>query len=126
MNIRQFWYIHGAALKTILISLVLDVLAGVWFGAVEHIPVWHGIYDELANAVTMGGDVQPQYPMGYIVNIFVCLTVIPLFGASISLFTTNLIGQHVQRSEDRIKKNSEDLHNDTRSHVSNEVSNSGN
>jgi hypothetical protein len=53
--------------------------------------------------VTVGGDVAPTTPGGWIVNATECLTVVPLVAASLSLFTSGLTAVHVQRSEQRLR-----------------------
>ena len=94
---------HRIALIVIAAAMVLDTACGLAFAAVQHIPAWHGLYDALANAVTLGGDVSPTTPGGYVVNTIECLSVVPLFVATFSLFTSGLTAGHVDRSERRIK-----------------------
>lgn len=94
---------HRVALLVILGALSLDAFLGVMFAAAQGIAVWHGLYNALANAVTLGGDVAPSSPAGYMVNALECLTVVPLFAATFSLFTSGLTAGHVQRSEARVR-----------------------
>lgn len=93
---------HRIALRVILAALGLDALAGFLFSAVEHLPAWHGLYWALATAVTVG-DVAPVTGWGHVVAAAVCLTVVPLFAATFSLFTSGLTAVHVDRAEGRIK-----------------------
>lgn len=95
---------HRIALAVIAAALGLDALFGLLFAAAEHIAVWHGLYCALANAVTVGGDVAPTTPGGYVVNAGECLLVVPLFAATFSLFTSGLTAGHVRRAEVRLKQ----------------------
>jgi hypothetical protein len=99
---------HRLALIVIGSALVLDAGLGVAYAAAMHIAVWHGLYCALANAVTLGGDVSPSNGWAYAVNAAECLTVVPLFGATFSLFTSGLTAGHVARAEGRIKRHLED------------------
>lgn len=94
---------HRIALRVIVAALILDAGCGLAFAAFQHIAAWHGLYCGLANAVTLGGDVTPTTPGGYVVNVIECLTVIPLFAATLSFFTSGLTAGHVDRAERRIK-----------------------
>lgn len=76
-------------------ALVLDALCGLGFSYTEDLPIWHGLYIALANAVTFGGDVAPHSAMGYVINTIECVLVIPLFAATLSLFTSGLTVEHV-------------------------------
>lgn len=98
---------HRAALLTVAAALGLDAVAGVLFAAVEHLPAWHGLYWALATAVTVG-DVTPVTGWGHVIAAVVCLTVVPLFAATFSLFTSGLTATHVRGAERRIKAHVED------------------
>jgi hypothetical protein len=87
---------HYIAAGVASFALALDVALGVLYGAEEHIGVWHGIYCALATAVTAGGDVNPVNTAGYVVMAVICVTVVPLFGATFSLFTSALTSVHVK------------------------------
>ena len=95
---------HRLALLTILSALVLDAGAGLAYSAATpHLSWWHGLYCALANAVTLGGDVSPANGWGYLINSIECITIVPLFAATFSLFTSGLTATHVRKSERRIK-----------------------
>ena len=94
---------HRAAMLTIAAAAVLDAACGLAFAAAEHIPAWHGLYCALANGVTVGGDIAPSTPAGYAVTAVECLLVVPLFGATFSLFTSGLTGSRITASEKRVK-----------------------
>lgn len=94
---------HRIALIVIAAALILDAACGLAFAGFQHIPAWHGLYDALANAVTLGGDVSPATPGAYAVNAVECLLIVPLFAAVFSLFTSGLTAQHVRKSESRIR-----------------------
>jgi NhaP-type Na+/H+ or K+/H+ antiporter len=100
---------HRTALIVITAALALDALLGLAYSAAQHIPVWHGLYCALANAVTLGGDVSPTTPAGYWVNAAECVLVVPLFAATFSLFTSGLTATHIGDSEARIKRHLLDL-----------------
>jgi hypothetical protein len=94
---------HRIALLVIAAALVLDAGLGVAYAAAMHISVWLGLYNALANAVTLGGDVAPVGFWAHLVNAGECFTVIPLFAAALSFFTSGLTGLHIQASEGRLK-----------------------
>jgi hypothetical protein len=92
---------------TVAAALALDSVCGCLFAAYQHLPLWHGLYCALANAVTVGGDVAPTTPGGYAVTAAECLLVVPLFAATFSLLTSGLAAVHVRESEERVKKHVE-------------------
>lgn len=95
---------HAAAFTTIAAAAVLDVTMGVLFAAVEHIPVTAGTYWAVTTATTVGyGDITPHTHTGRLIAVVVMLTVVPLFGATFSLFTSSLASVHVRKSEARLK-----------------------
>jgi hypothetical protein len=95
---------HRIALATIAAALVLDFALGLAYSAATpHLPWWHGLYCALANAVTDGGDVQPQNGAGYAIQAAEYVTVVPLVAATFSLFTSALSSVHVHASERRLK-----------------------
>lgn len=94
---------HRLALATIGAALTLDVILGITWAAVEHLPAGHGLYCSLANAVTVGCDLAPRTTAGYAVNAIEFLTVVPLFAATFSLFTTGLTATQVHAAKAEIK-----------------------
>lgn len=99
---------HRIALVTITAAVVLDAACGLAFAAAQHIPAWRGLYCALANGVTVGGDIPPSTPAGYAVTAIECLLIVPLFGATFSLFTSGLTGSRITASEKRVKAHVED------------------
>lgn len=94
---------HRLAVVTVVTALVLDVACGYLFARFQHIPVWHGLFCALANAVTDGGDVGPTTRGGYAVTAAEYVLVVPLFAATFSLFTSALAAMHVRRSEKNVQ-----------------------
>lgn len=89
---------HLPALITIACAAVLDTAGGLAFAAAEHIPDTSGLYWAIATATTVGyGDVTPHDPAGRRIAVLVMLTVIPLFGATFSLFAAGLTRVHIGR-----------------------------
>jgi voltage-gated potassium channel len=86
------------AYLTIVSAACLDLVSGVWFSAAEHVSVGNGLYWAVTTATTVGyGDVTPHHALGKWIAVLVMLTVIPLFAATFSLFTTLMTAKHVSR-----------------------------
>ena len=99
---------HRIAVLTVTAALALDVVLGALYSLVTpRLPLWHGLYCALANAVTVGGDVTPVNGAGYAVQAAECALVVPLFAATFSLFTSGLTGTRVAAAEKRIKDHTE-------------------
>lgn len=99
---------HKIAVITISSAAVLDLGAGSLFAVTEHIPEWDGLYWAIATATTVGyGDIVPHTPFGRVLAVIVMLTVVPLFAATFSLFTSALTTTHVRKSEHAIKEHVE-------------------
>jgi voltage-gated potassium channel len=89
---------HMPAVITIACAGVLDLAGGIVFAAAEHIPVTSGLYWAVTTATTVGyGDIEPSNPHGRLIAVLVMLSVIPLFGATFSLFTSGLAGVHISK-----------------------------
>jgi voltage-gated potassium channel len=100
---------HRGALITVAAAGILDVAGGLAFAAAEHIPYVTGLYWALTTATTVGyGDVIPHKAAGHLIAVAVMLTVIPLFGATFSLFTSGMTAGHIRASEARIKAHVEE------------------
>lgn len=96
---------HRRALAVITAAVILDAALGALYSLVTPgLPLWHGLYCALANAVTVGGDVSPVNGRGYAVQAAECSLVVPLFAATLSLFTSGLTGAGVAEAEARIKR----------------------
>jgi hypothetical protein len=111
---------HRAALRVVTAAVGLDVILGALYSLVTPgLPLWHGLYCALANAVTVGGDVTPVNGSGYLVQASECALVVPLFAATFSLFTSGLTGTRVAVAEKRIQDHTEAR---LRHHLSREAS----
>lgn len=100
---------HRRAVATITAAVALDTLLGALYSAATpHLPLWHGLYCALANAVTLGGDVSPANTAGYVIQTVECLLVVPLFAATFSLFTSGLTATTTEASETRIMQRIDD------------------
>lgn len=95
---HKFWNMshRDKAWWIVALALTTDACMGWLFSWAQHIPVWHGLYVALADAVTFGGDLSPSTPVGYIACTVICVMVIPLFGAALSLITTWLTSGSVK------------------------------
>ena len=86
------------AYVTIATAGCLDLIAGIGFAAAEHISDGSGLYWAVTTATTVGyGDVTPHNALGKWIAVLVMLTVIPLFAATFSLFTTLMTTDHVSK-----------------------------
>lgn len=95
---------HRAAVLTIATAAVMDTSAGLAFAAAERLSAADGLYWAVTTATTVGyGDLTPRTMAGHLIAVAVMLTVVPLFAATFSLFTSGLTASHVRRSERRIK-----------------------
>lgn len=95
---------HKRAIAVICTAVTFDAIAGLAFGAVEHISIWLGEYWAVATATTIGyGDITPRTGLGQALAVVVMLTVVPLFSATFSLFTSGLTASRIEQSEARMK-----------------------
>lgn len=95
---------HRMALLTIAAAAVLDIACGLGFAAAEHVSVAAGLYWAVGTATTTGyADVSPKTAPGHFVSVLAMLSVIPLFSAAFSLFTSGLMAAHVSRAEKRLR-----------------------
>lgn len=96
---------HKAAALTIATAAVLDAGCGLGYAAAEHLSAPLGLYWAVTTATTVGyGDLTPRTLAGHVIAVAVMLTVVPLFAATFSLFTSGLTAGHVTRAEHRIKE----------------------
>lgn len=91
---------HRRAVIIIISALLLDVAAGIWFAIAEHIPATSGVSWALGVATTSGSRFSPVNSTGDTIQDIVQLTIIPLFAAALSLFTTGLTAGAVQTQLD--------------------------
>jgi hypothetical protein len=94
---------HRVALYTIAVTVVLDVILGLEYSKYEKIPIWHGLYCAEMTAVTVGCDVSPINHAGYIIMALIGVLIVPLVGASFSLFTSGITALHIHASKREIK-----------------------
>jgi len=90
-------------------AAVLDAGLGLAFAAADHVSAGDGLYWAVTTATTVGyGDLVPRGWAAHLIAVGVMLTVIPLFGAAFSLFTSGLASQDIHArltaAESRIKK----------------------
>ena len=88
---------HRIASACLAIGVFLIAVYGQAFATYEHLPFWHGAYCALANAATDGCDRAPTTHAGYLIAALEFVTVVPLFGAAITFFTSGLLAGHVRR-----------------------------
>lgn len=100
---------HKAAGIVIGAAAALDTVLGLVFAAVQHVPAATGLYFAVTTATTVGyGDITPRGWAAHLIAVAMMLTVVPLFAASFSLFTSGLTELHVRAAETRIKNHVED------------------
>lgn len=95
---------HRLALTTIAAALALDAVCGVLFAAADHVSVPDGLFFAVTTGTTVGyGDITAHGWAAHLLTVVMMLLVVPLFGASFSLFTSGLTSGRVAASEDRVK-----------------------
>lgn len=104
---------HKRAAAVITVAAALDVALGAAFGTADHIGIGNGLYFATSVATTSGN--SPFFPhgwMAYTLAVAMHVTMIPLWLAAFSLFTSGLtsgqVRAHVQGSESRIKQHVEE------------------
>lgn len=98
---REWADVHGAALKTIVMAVAALLLLGWAHSRAAHWPLWHGEFCSLANGVTDGCDQGPANHAMYLVSALEYCIVVPLLGATFSLFTSSATAKHVRRHVDK-------------------------
>lgn len=100
------WH-HKRAIQVGAATIVLDAVLGVLVAVADHIPVWHGVYCALGTATTVGCDIAPRTGYTYAIFAVMMLTIVPLFTAIFSFFTSGLTADHVdaktQQQTDELK-----------------------
>jgi hypothetical protein len=127
---------HRRAVIVLTTSLALLWLDSIIFAAAEHISLWLGLYNILADAETFGGVTPPTNALGYACLTAVCLLLIPLLGSTISLVTSGLTETQVKKSTDEIKTHHASMfsefedrqrerHEELKQHISNQIGHNG-
>lgn len=97
------------ALRVIAAAVALDCLSGVAFAYADHIPVPDGLWFATVTATTVGyGDIVPRGALAHLLAVAIMASVIPLFAAAFSLFTTGLTAAHVRAAEAGLKEHLEE------------------
>lgn len=88
------WH-HKRALQVLAATFGLDGVLGVLYGLADHVHALHGVYCALGTATTVGCDIPPANGYAYVLSAVMMLTVVPLFAAVFSFFTSGLTADHV-------------------------------
>lgn len=88
---------HKRAIVVLCATVVLDMILGTVFGFVQHVGALHGIYCATGTATTVGCDITPASGLAYALSFAEMLTIVPLFAAVFSFFTTGLTASHMAR-----------------------------
>lgn len=88
---------------TIIFAVILDIFMGISYSFVEHISVPLGLYWAEAEATTVGSEIVPHTIAGHWIKAIVGISVVPLFAATFSIFTTALTATHVHSVGQEIK-----------------------
>jgi hypothetical protein len=88
---------HRRAFRVLAATVALDIVLGVVYGETDNISVLHGLYCAIGTATTVGCDITPRTAGGYITSAVMMLSVVPLFAAVFSFFTTGLTADHVDK-----------------------------
>lgn len=103
---------HKKATQVLIATVALDAALGVAYGMADDIHWAHGMYCALGTATTVGCDVPPATGAGYVLSAIMMLTVVPLFAAVFSFFTSGLTVDHVdtatQKQTDDLKAHVEE------------------
>lgn len=92
---------HRRALVILGFTVLLDVIFGILYGLDDHIGIWHGLYCATGTATSLGCDVLPADGTAYVLSTLMMLTILPLFAAIFSLFTSGLVASHVDTKTDK-------------------------
>lgn len=105
MTARAALAAHKGALRVLALAAALNCALGAAYGEAMGIGVWNGLYYSTGVATTSGN--SPLTPVGWgphVLTVAMMCMVIPLFGASFSLFTSGLSAVHLTR---RLRKSEE-------------------
>lgn len=107
------------ALIVIVAAIILDVICGLIFASQQRVPWYLGLYWAEGEATTVGNSVvNASTPGSEVVKAIVGVTVIPLFAATFSIFTTALTATHVHRIERSITRHVTKEKDDIKNHIS--------
>jgi voltage-gated potassium channel Kch len=105
------------ALLTVLTAMALDAVFGIAFGFVDHVGPATGLYFATTTATTVGyGDILPRGWLPHLLAVLIMLTVVPLFAATFSLFTSALGSVHLTAAERRLNSRIDAHHAALRTH----------
>lgn len=88
---------HRRGVAVLTVTLAVDAALGIAYSRVDGTPLAHGLYCALGTATTVGCDIAPRTPAAYAFSAVMMMTVVPLFAAVFSFFTTGLTADHVDK-----------------------------
>lgn len=92
---------HKRALRLLGVTVLLDSVFGILYGMADHIGVLHGLYCSTGTATSVGCDVLPANGPAYVLSFLMMLSILPLFAAVFSFFTTGLTVAHIDVKTDK-------------------------
>jgi voltage-gated potassium channel Kch len=105
------------AILTITAATLLDTGLGIAFGFADHVGTGNGLYFATVTATTVGyGDILPRGWAPHVLAVLIMLTVVPLFAATFSLFTSALGSVHLAAAERRLNGRIDAHHAALRTH----------
>ena len=100
---------HSLALTTVTLAAAGDAILGTAFGLAQHTSIPDGLFFAVTTATTVGyGDITPRGWLPHLLAVAMMITIVPLFAATFSLFTSGLTSLHVEASEERVKAHLEE------------------
>lgn len=105
---RANWH-HTRALQVLVATLALDIALGILIAVADHVPLWHGVYCAIGTATTVGCDIAPKSGYSYAIFALMMLTIVPLFTAIFSFFTSGLTADHIEGTTEKQTKHVETL-----------------
>ena len=106
---------HRIALLTIACTAILDVFLGLAYAAADHLSHGLGLYWAVQTATTTGyGDLPPRTVAAHWIAVLTMVTIIPLWTATFSLFTSGLVAIHVRQEGQQTRMHAESVLNERR------------
>lgn len=102
------WH-HKRAVQVLVATLALDAALGVLVSVADSVPLWHGVYCAIGTATTVGCDLTPKTGWSYFLFAVMMLTIVPLFTAIFSFFTSGLTADHLENTTEKQTKHVETL-----------------